>query len=193
MKNALSVVVAGFTVALLSTSTAFAWTYGLSGTGVCLENGKFEITWTVDNSTENEPLDITASNRPSVVPVGQDIVPANQAKDFKMQVDGTIPADYKLELTAHWDGDSIDQTRDFKVKLKEPCPQPTPPPVTPVTPPTGGMGGGSVSGVSTVKPVPVGPVNAGSGISALNLAAVAGLGASVLAVALGVARRDQKA
>jgi hypothetical protein len=107
--------------------------------GNCQPNGHFHIVWTIDNSSENEPLTVTSSSNSSVVPAGTQ-VPAKQTANFPQDVDGSQVAAFNLTLSAHWNSDKTDQTQTAKVKLDQLCEQPktTPPPtVTPtVTPST---------------------------------------------------------
>lgn len=113
----------------LSGGMAFAWTYGLSGMGECQTDGSFKITWTVDNTAEDEALNITASSNTSVVPVGTQI-PASQTEDFSQTVDGTKADSFNLSLTGSFSSDQTLRTKEATVTLDKACDQP------------GGMGGG---------------------------------------------------
>jgi hypothetical protein len=196
----------------LYTGSAAAWTYSLSGSGECQPDGSFKITWTVDNSTEDEELNITSSSNTSVVPVGTK-VPANDSSDFIQNAPGTSPAVFTLTLKGHWTTDTNDQERTATVALEGPCAQPTPPPMPPsppptpptppptppqqVTPPptpppqsTGGRGAGVVLSATTTAPqvqqTPVGAINGGLAKHSVNNGALAGLIASTIVAALGL-------
>jgi hypothetical protein len=109
----------------LGAGTALAWTYSLSGTGTCQENGSFKITWTVNNGGENKDFHVTASNR-AVVPVGTSVAKfSNQS--FSEFVPGTTLATYTLQLSGNWPGpggDSTIQTKSTSVTLSHACQQP---------------------------------------------------------------------
>lgn len=117
-----------------------AWTYGLTGVGTCQVDGSFKATYTLDNSTEPDALNITASNR-AVVPVGTG-VPAGTTADFSE----TITADTTLTLKGNWAGDPTEQQRSVTVIFDTTCEQPEPPkppkkptkPLPPIVVDTGG-------------------------------------------------------
>ncbi len=168
----------------MTTGTAFAWTYGLSGAGACQPDGSFLISWTVNNTTETDPLVITASNNTSVIAVGEQI-PTGQTEDFEQTADGTIPGNFNLTISGNWAGEPAAQERSATVLLDVPCEQPPPPVVPPVTPPTGGRGGGEVA-PPQVK-APTSGVSAGSG-AAISVEGLLGLFGSVAVLGLGVRR-----
>lgn len=187
MKKIISIAVTGIALAI-TTSTAFAWTYSLSGKGACQSDGSYQITWTVDNSVENEAFHIKSSSNTSAVPLGD--VPAHQAKNYKQTVDGSKTGSYSLSLTGNFNSDQTLRTRSATVNLDKPCDQP------------GGKGGGTTTTTTPTTPavtetaaapavVPVGAVNAGDGgaSSNLNLAAAIAMVASIAAIAIGVVRR----
>ncbi len=167
-------VVTGVTVLTALTGTASAWTYGLTAYGQCISDGYLKITWTVNNMTENEPLGITSSSNPLVVPVGTKI-DAHKTADFIQKADGTKPGNYSLTLKGDFPSDHTERVRMASFDLKEACKQPTPPV-------TGGQGSGPTPTPVVVTPVvapqvkaPVGPVNAGGGHMAINASALLGL------------------
>jgi hypothetical protein len=169
---------------------ASAWSYDLTGSGVCQPDGSFKITWNVDNSSEPDALNITASNKPSVVPVGSTVA-AHQTKTFNENADGTQAESHTLTLKGNWAGDATERERTATVTLDKACTQPQPP--TP--PPTGGRGAGPVETPVATPPaptpqvvVPKGSVNAGNGISETLTAPLVGLGASFVALGEGVRR-----
>lgn len=118
--------ISAFALLALPASTAFAWTFGLTGSGVCEQNGSYKITWTIDNTTENEALRITTSSNTAVVPVGTEVA-ADSKEDFTQTVSGSTPATFNLTLQGDWPSDTTDRTRSATVTLTQPC---------------GGMGGG---------------------------------------------------
>lgn len=172
----------------LNTGVAAAWTYSLMGSGVCQPDGSYKITWTVNNTTEEEALTIQESSNPSVVPVGTE-VPAEKTADFEQLVDGTKTGSYSLTLKGNWEGDLEKQEKSAMVDLKGPCAQPpATPPVTSTQAPT------PKPEAKVTKPqpqpqvqAPVGPVNAGGG-PRLNVAAILGLTGSVAALGIGARR-----
>jgi len=176
-----------------ATGVASAWTYKLTGQGVCQPDGSFKVTWKVNNSTENEPLTVTYSSNNLIIPVGS-TVPAHQSKDFIRVGNGKVAATFSLTLKANWPSDQANHTQHAEVKLTKACPQPVQTPVQPpVTPPTdGGRGAGTpVATTPTVTTpqvvVPQGSVNAGVGINS-QTGAYVGLGASGLVLAEGIRR-----
>jgi len=112
----------------LCTGSAFAWTYALTGSGECQDNGSFKITWTVNNS-ESEALHITASSNTSVVPVDTEVA-AGSSQSFYQTVSGTEAGSFDLSLTGNFASDQTLRVREANVKLDTPCTQP------------GGQGGG---------------------------------------------------
>jgi hypothetical protein len=127
MKKKISMfLISAFALMAFPAGTAFAWTFGLTGNGVCEPNGSYKITWTVDNTTESETLRITASSNTGVVPVGTEVA-ADSKEDFAQIVSGTTPGTFNLTLQGDWPSDSTDRTRTATVTLTQPC---------------GGMGGG---------------------------------------------------
>lgn len=184
--------------------TAFAWTYGLSGSGVCQPNGSYLISWVVDNTTEPEELKITSSSNTSVVDVGETI-PAKQKETFTQTVPGTASGTFTLTLKGNWHSDSQERTREGTVTLTEACTQPTPPPVTP---PEGGRGGeeptvtkpvviaAATTNTPTLSPAktpqvqaPVGGVGAGTGAGNSGNGSLIGLASSLSLAALGLGLR----
>lgn len=134
MKKYFLILPVAFIVAVfLTVGRASAWTFSLAGSGECQPDGSYKITWVVDNSTESDALDITASNR-AVVPVGTS-VPANSTEDFDESADGTQAGSFTLTLKGNWDGDKTERERTATVTLDEPCDQPAPVEPTPVAPP----------------------------------------------------------
>jgi hypothetical protein len=194
VKKTVATIAASMAMVGLSTATAFAWTYGVSGKGVCQPNGSYVITWSVDNNTESQPLHITASSNAAVVPAGTNVA-AKSVKNYTQTVDGTKATNYSLSLSGNWDGDKTVRDRTASVNLDKACTQPT-----------GGKGGGDTTTPSTpVTPaaatvtaapavVPAGPVNAGEGGAdkTVSLAALAGLVSSLAVLALGIVRRVQR-
>lgn len=128
-------ILSAFAVLGMNAGTASAWHYNLTGKGECQEDGSFNITWKIDNTSEPSKLEIKASSNPDVVKSG-DTVEAKSTKSFGQNVDGTKPGVYKLELTADWKEDRNNMKRSATVKLKEACEQPEVPevPETPETP-----------------------------------------------------------
>lgn len=184
MKKVLFTLMTGLVFVGLPAGVANAWTFSMKGQGVCQQDGSYKITWTVNNSTESQPLRITKSSNTSVVAVG-DTVPAKQKKDFIQNASGTQAATFKLALEGDWESDTNDRKREATVILDKACMQPIPPETPPVTPPTGGQGGGVVQSAQVVAPV--GAVNAGLGKDVSpDVIAIAGLGASLGAVAFGL-------
>lgn len=190
-KQLIAAAVSVATVVSLASGTVSAWTYGLTGQGVCEPDGSFKITWKIDNSTENETLTVRQSSNAAIVPVGS-TVGAGDQKNFHQTVDGTAPGTYTLTLKANWPSDMDEQTQSATVRLADPCDQPTPPQQPPAT---GGQGGGApVTPVSTpsVTPAaqpqvvaPAGAVNAGSnGVDRVNTGALAGLLVSISVLAI---------
>jgi hypothetical protein len=133
MKKALSIALAGLGTLVILSGTASAWTYGLSGSGMCQPDGTFKIIWKIDNTTENQALRVTYSSNTAVVPVGTQ-VPKRQTANFPQIVypQSMQPGNYSLTLKANWPGDQTERTRTATVNLNENCVQP----VTP-QPPTG--------------------------------------------------------
>lgn len=180
MKKALSVIIFGVLIFTFQNGTASAWTYGLTGSGQCQPDGSYKITWTVDNRTEREALNIKHSSNPGVVPTGDGAVAAFQKKDFYQTADGTKPGSFSLSLKANWKSDSTKRERTATVNLQEACKQP----VTETTPPVGGQGGGVVQSTQVVAPV--GAVNAGE--ASFNASYLLGLAGSIAIAAYGLRR-----
>jgi hypothetical protein len=129
MKNKLiSLAVGAFTLIALPASSALAWTYGLSGSGQCQSDGSFKITWSVDNTSENEALHITASSNSAVVATGTNIA-AHSAQAFTQTASGTAAGSFSLSLTGNFPSDQTLRDRQATVTLSSACPQ------------TGGHGG----------------------------------------------------
>lgn len=184
----------GASAAVLMAAPAFAWDYGLSGSGQCQTDGSYKITWTVDNSTENEALTVNSSSNTTVVPVGTQ-VPANQSSNFSETESGTTPATYNLTLDVNWPSDHASHVKSANVTLSQACTQPTPPSNPPSnppsSPPTGGRGGGEVTTTAQVTTPPTASVSAGDGSASktTNKAAMAGLVGSLSLSVLGIGRR----
>lgn len=190
MKKYLIGAVSAVTVLSLSTGSAFAWEYDLTGSGKCQPDGSFLITWVVDNSKENETLTVRKSSNPSVVPVGSE-VSAHAEKSYNQSVAGDKTGDYTLELKANWPSDTALQTMSDTVTLGEPCDQPAP------VSSTGGRGGvqettptavAAAAPAPQVEQVPVGAVDAGEGSQTFSQAALLGLTGSMAAAIAGVRR-----
>jgi hypothetical protein len=196
-------VLSGVFAAVVMATPAFAWSFNVYGTGQCQQDGSYEITWTIDNHGESEPLHITstqASSPAKFTPSLPGAIGAKQTKSYVQVVDGTKAGVFTLKVTGHWNSDRRDRTNTATVNLYQACNQPQQPPVMPpVTPPVGGMGGGTpvetpatpavTSTVSTPQVVtPVGAVNAGNGGApkTLSLASIAGLIGSVSALGFGI-------
>lgn len=200
---------------LVIPGAAFAWTYSLTGSGSCQPDGSYKITWTVDNTAENEALHITASSDTAVVPVGTDIA-AHQTQAFYQTAAGTAAANFSLSLSGNFPSDHTIRNRDASVSLSAPCAQPQKDcdndydnsPASECS--TGGKGGGPTGGTTTsttpsagsgqvlaatttapsqVAVVPTGSVNGGEGGAGKtsNPAALAGLAASLAGAGSGAA------
>lgn len=207
-------VASGVLAAVILVTPAFAWTFGVTGSGKCQQDGSFLISWKVSNP-ENEPLIVTSSSNPSLIPVNSQTVksqiPVNgkgSGTVYTQSVDGTKPGNFSLALSGHWKSDKKDRSSSYTVKLYRACDQPVVPPVEPpveppvtppVTPPTGGMGGGTTTPDPVTPTVaadpatpqvvaPVGAVSAGNGGApkTLSLGSIAGLIVSLAVIAFGV-------
>jgi hypothetical protein len=197
VKKILLSAAASAAIVLVPASQAYAWTYSLSGSGACQNNGSFKITWTVDNSHENQDMKVTYSSNPSVVAVGTKI-PAHKSSVFTQNTDGTKPAVFSLTVKGNWPSDQNQQSHNASVKLDKACAQPTPAP-TPTPEP--GRGGGTVA-TPEVTPVaqpaapqvvtPVGAVDAGNGANGINFAALSGLAGSLTIAGLGLKLRKNR-
>lgn len=201
MKKVLLSAGAGLIMAAVPVSQAFAWHYQLTGEGTCQENGSFKITWTVDNSSENQPLDIVWSSNTAVIPAGT-VVSANSSQDFYQTVSGTTASNYSLTIKGNWAGDQTKQEHYATVTMEAACEQPQPPVTPPVTPPSGGRGGGMPTPTPITTPAapvaqptaqvvaPKGAVNAGqdSKTTSFNAASALGLAGSLPILGLGVRR-----
>ena len=148
--------ISGTAVALFS-GEALAWTYGLTGSGECQENGKYKITWVLDNTAEKEALKITASSR-DVVPVGTSVTAESKA-NFTEEVSGDVGAT-TLTVKGNFNSDETERERTATVTNTEACKQPTPPVVTPptTTPPTVEQPKVTTPVAETVAPVEEAPV-----------------------------------
>lgn len=152
------------------------WTFYVSGSGSCQENGSYKINWTVENPNKKY-LKIHQSSNEDVVPAGTQ-VPKNDSANFEQTVDGTQPGTYDLQLKGNWpEGQTKKVTVDASVTLNEACPQP---------------GRGAEVVTTTPAPqvtVPVKAVSAGSGgARAAKLGALLGLTGSLGVLAFGVRR-----
>lgn len=205
---------------LIIPGSAFAWTYGLSGNGACQPDGSYKITWTVDNTAENEALHITASSDTSVVPAGTDVA-AHQTQAFYQTASGTAAANFNLSVTGNFPSDQTPRVRNASVSLSAPCSQPQkdcdndydnspasecqtggmgggPTGGTTTTTPSGGKGQGQVLAATTTAPqvavVPTGSVNGGEGAAGKtsNPVALLGLTASVIGVGSGLGILKQR-
>lgn len=113
MKRALSrlltlVMAVGFAVVGIA-GTASAWDNSISGTVACATGGGWDVTWQVVNS-ESEAERITASNRPSVVPVGTTL-DEDETREFTETITTKPTSDVTLELSAEWgSGDTSDDS-----------------------------------------------------------------------------------
>jgi hypothetical protein len=200
MKKLLLSAAASATIVILPAAQAYAWTYALSGSGVCQPNGSYKITWVVDNSHENQDMKVTYSSNPSVIAVGAK-VPAYKTVSFAQVADGTKAATFNLTLKGNWPSDQTQQSHTASVNLYKACAQPTPPATPPVTPPTppieGGRGAGKVTASPVATPVassstptaqvvaPVGSVNAGENPKSISYVSLAGLVTSIGATGFG--------
>lgn len=119
---------------ILTTIPAGAWTFDITGQGSCQKDGSFLITWTVDNSKENQPLHITKSSNTAVVSDSTNIA-ADSSETFNQTVNGATATSYDLTLTGNWNGDKELRMRSATVSLSAPCTQPTPPTVPTTAPP----------------------------------------------------------
>lgn len=90
-----------------------------------LTHGSYVITWTVDNTSEEEALKITRSTHPSVIPVGAE-VPAHKSYIFIQKVDGTKASMHRMLVKGHWQSDQNQITSAAKVALDTPCERPKP-------------------------------------------------------------------
>ncbi|HET9721645.1 MAG TPA: hypothetical protein VFP32_01285 [Candidatus Saccharimonadales bacterium] len=123
MKKILATLIAGVAMVLVPAGAAFAWSYGLTGTGECQPDGSFQISWKINNSSESKALVVTSSNR-DVVKVG-DSVPAYHSQTFTETVDGTKAGSFTLSLKANWPGGDTNQvSQSSTVHLWEACQQP---------------------------------------------------------------------
>jgi hypothetical protein len=180
----------------LGAAPALAWDYSLSGSGQCQPDGSYKITWTVDNSTENEALSVSSSSNTAVVPVGTSVA-AHQTAAYTETESGTTPGTFNLTLDVNWPSDSGSHIKTANVTLSTACTQPTPPPKQ-HHPTTGGRGGGGSVTTTSTPPQVVVPVaaavNAGAGgaTQTINPLAISGLLGSVAAVAGGVGLRRFK-
>jgi hypothetical protein len=128
MRNKLLTVLGtGFTTLILCGSTAFACTYGITGTGACQTDGSYKITWTVNNTDTavNQPMTITSSSNASVVPVGT-IIAADKSASFTQTASGTKPANFTLDLVGNWPSHQLNETQSGSVDLSQACTQPAP-------------------------------------------------------------------
>lgn|GEM_PF-5295574 len=188
MKKLLLSTAASAAIVLVPASQAFAWTYGLKGSGACQSNGSFKITWVVDNTTENESLNITSSSATSVVPVGTKVA-AHKTASYAQSVNGAKVDSFTLTLKGNFPSDKTIRTRSATVSLQQACAQPAPNPTPSPTPQPGRGSGPVVTPVATpVTQVvaPVGAVNAGEGSNSGSVAALSGLTGSVFAAGFGV-------
>lgn len=175
--TALSILL-GLAILGLSTGTASAWYYRITGSGACQPDGSYKITWKVDNTSEPTTLEIHSSSNTAVVPVGTR-VPARKFSNFTQNADGTKPGTFTLTLRGDWHEDRNNQRQSATVRLSEACEQP-------VAPEEPGRGGEVLSEQVTVTPV--GAVNAGEGKVTANVAAVAGVVASATMLVYGIVR-----
>ena len=175
------------TLGLIS-GTAFAWTYGLTGNGQCQTDGSFKITWTVDNSVENEPLTITSSSNTAVVSNGT-IVPSKTSENFSQVADGTKAGSDTLTLEGNFPSDPTLLTRTATVTLKDACTQPVVVPPTTTTPAPTAAPVVTKAPAAAKTPAPVGSVNAGSGdAKSLDAVAAVGLVGSAALIIVGARR-----
>jgi len=165
----------------MTTGTASAWYYYVSGSGVCQPDGSYKITWQVDNSSEPTQLEIHKSSDTDVVKVGE-TVPAHSVESFYQTVDGAKPDTYKLELTADWKEDRNNMVRSDAVTLDEACKQP-------VVPQTLSISTETKVPPAQVPVVPVGAVSTGEGMTESNSALISGIAAAVAGSILLVVRR----
>lgn len=171
------------------TGSALAWTYGLTGSGQCQSDGSFDITWTLDNSVESEPLTITSSSNPAVVPVNTTVA-AKSTENFTQDAPGTQAASFTLTLEGNFPSDKTMRSRTATVSLSTACTQPVTIPPTTTPPATTTTTTTTPTPASTPQtPAPAGSVNAGTGDPmAVDYAAIAGVGASVGLVIYGTKR-----
>ena len=168
----------------LLTSSAFAWSFMVNGSGTCQTNGSFNIVWTIKNDFKPTTLTVIQSSDTTVVPDGTTI-DGGQTATFPQTVSGTAGDTFKLTITGRWpkgEEGSVTKTQTGSVVLDGACTQPVTPPVTPPATP-------AVLGATTQVKAPAGPVNAGSGSFAVDSAAVAGVSGSVALIGLGLRRR----
>ena len=116
-------------VAVALPGKALAWTATLSGTAVCnTTTGKYDVTWTIDNSTENEAFTVSSSNR-SAVPVGA-IAPAYQSKPFTESLPGSTAGTTTLNIQGGWPSDVGPHSYSAAVTTAGTCTTSGPPPCT---------------------------------------------------------------
>lgn len=170
----------------LTTGQALAWSFSMNGTGKCVPDGSYQITWNVNNP-ENEPLTVQKSSDPSVVPVNTQVA-AKDTKSFTQTVDGTKPGEYRLKLNVNWPSDQALKEQMANVKLDEACAQPSTPPVTTRSTQVEPKVLSSAASAPQVAQVPVGSVNAGEGSKTVMYTALFGLIASIITVLVGMKR-----
>lgn len=184
MKKTLLALVACLTIVGITSPTALAWTFDVSGQGACQPDGSYTITWNIQNP-ESQDLTVTKSNR-AAVPVGS-IVPKKKnnvpgSVNFtETNVDGTKAGSHSLTIKVEWKNDTKQDEKTATVELDEPCAQP-------VTP---GRGAGDTTPQvqsQTTTRVPTGAVNAGSGVSGLSAQGLIGLLTSLAILGLGATR-----
>jgi len=102
----------------------------INGSVVCKTGGGWAVTWTVENS-ETRTESITASNRPSVVPVGTQLT-SRQTRPFTETVTTKPTSPLTLTLSARWSNGSTNTSSGSipVAKFEDGCK------VTTVQPPT---------------------------------------------------------
>jgi hypothetical protein len=136
------VVAVGFAVVGIA-GAASAWSNAVSGTVACATGGGWAVTWQVVNS-ESVSETITASNRPSAVPVGTTLK-ADETRTFTETIKTKPTADVTLTLSAEWGTEetsaapSVETSTDSGTvplaSFSDNCVPTVPPPPPVVTPP----------------------------------------------------------
>jgi hypothetical protein len=112
-------------VALALPEVASAWNFSVSGSASCdAQAGEYVVSWTVDNSGEDEDFTITASDR-GAVPTGS-TVSAYGSGSFSEHLPGSTSGDVSLTVSGNWPSDLGGQTNSASVSLAGDC---APPPV----------------------------------------------------------------
>jgi uncharacterized repeat protein (TIGR01451 family) len=113
-------------IAAAMAAPAFSWHYRVTGMASCnASTGKYDVRWTIDNTSENQSLTVLTSNR-SAVPAGSKVA-AYATRTFNESIPGNTSGATSLNLTVNWPGDTAAHYQSASVYTDGKCSVPSGP------------------------------------------------------------------